>query len=258
MALTDKLPGKQGGKARKVSKRSLPTKRSINLATTDENNIQPAVAIPAIVLIVLAAALLSKFAVIDRLAAVSRAEGEVSAMQSELDSKYAQLKDFGELTDEYAHYTYSGMTQEELNRTDRVAVLDLIQRVVLAKGWVSSWNVSSNILTLDITRGDLQEINLLVQELNEESMVDFCTVTTAATTNTNASGTERVTRTLDSDVNGQIVVYLKKVTGEEAETQNTAGNQEESTLSKAIDKTANTVDALARAADETERLAGEG
>ena len=258
MALTDKLPGRQGGKARKVNKRSLPTKRSINLATTGEKPIQPAVAIPAIVLIVLAAAALSKFAVIDRLAAVSRAEGEVSAMQMELAERYAELQEFGGLTDEYAHYTYSGMTQEELNRTDRVAVLDLIQRVVLAKGWVSSWSVSSNILTLDITRGDLQEINLLVQELNEEALVDFCTVTTAATTNTNASGTERTSRASESDVNGQIVVYLKKVTGEEAEALNSAENQEDSTLSKAVDKTANTVDALARAADETERLAGEG
>ena len=257
MALLDKLPKKPGGgKGRKVSKRSLPVKRSINLAATGEKNIQASVAIPAIVLIVVAAVLVSKFAVIDRLAAVTRAEREVTAMQDELEQRYETLRQFGELTDEYAHYTYSGMTQEELNRTDRVAVLNLIQRVVLKEGWVSSWTVSSNILTLDITRGDLQEINLLAQELNEQEIVDFCTVTTAATTNT--SGSERATQTLNSDVTGQVVVYLKNVSGEEVEQQAASDAEESSTLERAIDKTANTLDALAQAADETERLAGEG
>ena len=89
-----------GGRRRKGS---LPVKRVINLAEVDKKTIDLRIAIPAILLILAAAFLFGKFAVADRLIAVSRAEGEVAAAQRELDAAYRRLDSFGELSDLYAH-----------------------------------------------------------------------------------------------------------------------------------------------------------
>jgi ribosome-binding ATPase YchF (GTP1/OBG family) len=132
-------------------------------------------------LILVVAAAFSKFLVIDRLAEVDAARAEVNRLQMKIDQGYEELAGFDDLADLYAHYTYSGFTQEELNRSDRVEVLRLIRSVVLPRTEVSSWTLSGNTLTINLNGETLQDINLLVQQLEAEDIVDFCTVNTANT-----------------------------------------------------------------------------
>lgn len=200
------------GKAKRVKTRDLPTKRSINLAAVGvKKPIRVKSAVPLIVIVVVAALILGKFAVLDRLLAVSRAESEVASLQTQLSSAYHKLESFGEMSEEYAHYTYEDMTDEELARTDRVEVLDLIQRVVLPQASLSGWTITENLLTLDISQASLQEINLLAQQLNGEPLVNFTTVHTAAT-NDKRNDAEQ---TVYSKVDGQILVYLNSTATEE-------------------------------------------
>ncbi len=159
-----------------------PTKRVINLAAQSEKKANMGLAIPAILLILIAAAVFSKFLVIDRMVEVSAARGVVSGIQSKLNQGYNELADFDDLSKLYAHYTYSGFTNEELTRTDRVAALRLIRSVVLPRAEISSWSLSGNALTLVLSADTLQQINLLVQQLEADDLVDFCTVNTANTT----------------------------------------------------------------------------
>ncbi len=193
------MPGK---KKKGAARGKLPAKRSINLVGVGEKPIQVSVALPAIILIILAAAAFSKFGVIDRMMALSRAQQEVSRLRTELTQAYATLEGFGELAEEYAHYTYSGMTNEELTRVDRVLVVDLVQRIITPEKFYGSWTVSGNQLSISITGSTLQDINLLVQALNEDDLVDFCTVRTAATTDDYRDEDD------DSLVTAQIVAYL--------------------------------------------------
>lgn len=216
-----------GRKKKKMSRRAMPVKRSINLASAGEKPLNLRIAIPAIILIILGAILLSKFAVVDRLMAMSRAQGEVAALQAQLDQSYAVLTDAGDLTDRYAHYTYHDMTQEEKDRTDRVKVLQLLQEVVFPQAYVNTWTVSGNTLTLNLNRSSLQEINVLVQELNAHDLVDYCTVTTAST-GTNTAGR----------VSAQILVYLK---GSSAQAQEETAEPEQDLATKAIDAVTDTV-----------------
>jgi hypothetical protein len=197
-----KLGGGAKKKKKKMSRRDMPVKRSINLARVGEKPLNLRIAIPAIVLIILGAMALGKFAVLDRLMAVDRAQSEVAALQAELDADYKAMNDVGDLVERYAHYTYSGMTQEELERTDRVKVLKLLQKAIIPKAEVNNWTVSGNLLTLNLMRSNLQEINLLVQDLNGEKLVDYCTVTTATTGNRKGEG--------QNQVNAQVLVYLVK------------------------------------------------
>ncbi len=157
----------------------IPTKRSINLATVDVKRINWLVAVPLILLILAACAAFGKFAVADRFLAVAEARAEVERLQGELDENYALMESFGDLDDRYAHYTFSGMTEEELSRVDRVAVMGLLRRIVLPRVHVDSWSVSGNVLTLSVAGRTLQEINLMMQGLLADELVDYCTVSTA-------------------------------------------------------------------------------
>jgi hypothetical protein len=93
----------------------------------------------------------------------------------------AKIASFGEINDVYAHYTYNDMTSEELSREDRVAMMDLIERVVTPNTPPDGWRVTGNQMIIDINGRTLQEINLVVQLLLEEDIVDFCNVNTAKT-----------------------------------------------------------------------------
>ena len=200
MAVAVKTNKKKGS----VKRRQMPVKRSINLAVIDEKKMRFGLAIPAILLILVAAAAFSKFLVLDRMAEVSAAQAEVSRLQAKIDQGYDELAGFDDLADLYAHYTYSGFTPEELNRSDRVAVLRLIRSVVLPRAEVSSWSLTSNTLTINLNAETLQEINLLVQQLEAEDMVDFCTVNTA-----NTKENQRRVQTTDLGiVKARVLVYL--------------------------------------------------
>ncbi len=175
MAFGKKSEKKAGGKRGK-----LPVKRSINLAMTDEKPVNLKVGIPAFILILVAA----------------------FAFGNELNAAYDRLNSFGELTEIYAHYTYSGMTQEEISRADRASAIALIRRVILPRGQVSNWTLSGNVLTLNFVCDDLRVVNRTVQDIESDPHVNFCNVNTAAT-NDNYNNIYA-----DGGVNARIMVYL--------------------------------------------------
>ncbi|MBQ2837908.1 MAG: hypothetical protein IJN31_05150 [Peptococcaceae bacterium] len=192
--------------------KTLPAKRTINLATVGEHKIAVKWAALGIVLIITAAVLFGKVAVADRFAALAEAEHQAAAVRAQLEEGYAQIEAYGALAEEYAHYTYSGMTEEELNRVNRVDAIALINRIVLPKAVVNSWTIQGNEMSLIIGDNTLQNINLIVQALEKDELVDFCIVTNAATEETlrssslSGSTTERVT--------AKITVYLNSGMGE--------------------------------------------
>ena len=211
------LPNKL--KIHKKKQIALPTKRTINLVGVNEKPIDLKLAAPAIVLIILASLVLSKFTVVDRLSAMSRASRDAASVRSQLDNAYQELDSYGDLTEEYAHYTYAYMTAEELSRVDRTQVIDLIQRVVMPWVELGAWSVKGNELVLNVTGATLQDINLVTQRLYQEENVDFCSVSTAVM---NEPGRQSA-RTLNSGMSGdtpvtaQVIVYLKAA--EEAQKQ---------------------------------------
>ncbi len=189
----------------------MPTKQSINLANVNSKPIKLYIALPAIILIIAAAVLLSKFAVVDRLMQVSAAEYRVATLRTELSAAYEKLASFDDLNEKYAHYTYSGMTAEELHRVDRCEVIALIQRVILPELIVDSWSVTGNQLTMSVTGSSLQTVNLMVQKLYEEPIVDYCTVRTASTTETSYQTSKNEESDLpetETDVVSQVIVFL--------------------------------------------------
>ena len=192
----------------------IPTKRSLNLAQTGEKPIKWQIAIPAIILILACAFAIGKFAVADRFAKVNEAEGRASSMRSQVSAGYKKIEEFGELTDRYAHYTYSGMTDEEVHLAERTDVLVLISKRVLPYMQINSWQLSGNTLTLNVTGSTLRQITDVATGIEEDELVDFCTVSTAATTDTVTGGIQPADSGTDTvnEVQAKIVVYLNEST----------------------------------------------
>ncbi len=197
----------QTKKVKMIGRGQLPSKKSLNLATVGKKQQSLGISIPLLILIVLLVAAIAKFAVIDRLNALAKENNEVTQLRQQIAEGYAKMNSYGELTKEYAHYTFSDMTEEELSRADRIADVDMISRVVIPAADVSAWDLKGNELTLTLTSDTLQEINLIAQKIEEEEIVDFCTVTTAATRDTQYYRYDEN----DSRVTARIVVYLNEM-----------------------------------------------
>lgn len=177
-------------------------KKQINLALAGQKKKHYWVAVPAIGGIVVVAGVIGKVAVADRLVQMSEAQSAVSQMQQQVDDITAYIDSFGDLQETYAHYTYQGLTDDELSFLNRPEVLKLMTDIIFPKVMVSSWSVSGNQLSLPVTGENLSDINSLVQELEQEPIVDYCNVMTAVT-----DGNTETEATADK-VTGQIVIYL--------------------------------------------------
>ena len=184
-----------------------PTKTEINFATVGVKRIRWWVLLPCVLLIVVALAAFTKFLVLDKLAEVATAQAETEKVRTQLSESLARIGEYGELNDIYAHYTYSGMTEEELGRVDRVAVMDLLERVVFPRTQADAWTLNGNELNMRIEGNTLQDINLTVQKLLEDDLVSYCEINTATTTD---SKDTRIIETETDKVVANIVVYLAK------------------------------------------------
>ncbi len=165
---------RKGGRAGK-----LPVKRSINLAAVGVKKMNIAGAVIGIVLIVAAAVLFGKFAVADRLSAMNKAERRVTEMKGRLDEVYRDIASMQNVESDYAHYTFSGMTKEELSRAERSEVITMLENELTAERETSSWTVSGNILTLTVSEDSLETVNNLARRLETYDIVSLCTVSNA-------------------------------------------------------------------------------
>lgn len=165
-------------------KGKIPTKRTINLAeATKKKGIKWAVAIPLIVVVIAIAVLIAKFAVIDQFAKLSELQSENARIQSNIDRMYSEIEKFADVQAEYAHYTYSGFTEDEVYRADRKEVLKLIDKYVINASVLDSWTLNDNTLIIMISGISLADANAIVANLETDPTVSFCTVQTASTNN---------------------------------------------------------------------------
>ena len=188
----------------KLTKKNIPVKRSINLARAGEKKSRLRINVLSLILLVLCFFAFSKYLVFDRIVAVNRAQEALAVTQQRIAEGEAAIASYGELAIKYAHYTYSGLTEEELSRADRVAVLDMLSRLVLPTNYVESWSLKENKLTLYISGKTLQELNLVSQLLEEDELVDYCTVSTAATNELDRMGVDAF-----SDVTARLEIHLR-------------------------------------------------
>lgn len=201
------------------SRGKMPTKTTINLAIKEEEAVSLRRLLPGLILAVLLVIFLGKTFVFDRVAAMLTASNEVTQMQSQLEAAYSTIASYDEIEDDYAHYTYSGMTEEELNRVDRVSVMALVRQVMQAGVTTRNWSLTENELTIQVTGTSLQTLNELSKRLESNPIVDRCVITTA-------NKKEIIDPSGNVDVS--YVIYLQKPQEESEDNANTTQGTDDS------------------------------
>ncbi|WP_139651326.1 hypothetical protein [Raoultibacter phocaeensis] len=160
-------------------KTAYPTKTSINLmkAETTRGNTAANVALFLIFLVLLG--LFVKFAVVDPLSSGMQSSRELEAAEEELAALTAENESYTELSEQYARYVVTGLTEEELNLADRDELIDLLSSTVLGATHLSSIKVVGNAVTVTCVGVGLQDVSGIVQELEQDSRVEYVTVSTA-------------------------------------------------------------------------------
>ena len=120
----------KGAGGKKVGRGRLPSKRSINLILIDDKKINPIKAILGTVVVLALAGAFGKFMVADKLNAMSEAENKAAQAREALHTAEAKLEGYGDVEETYAHYTYAGMTDAEVNMVDRNLILDLTASIL--------------------------------------------------------------------------------------------------------------------------------
>ena len=144
-------------------------------------------------------------------------------MESELQAAYDKIDSYSDMEEKYAHYTYSGMTPDEMALQDRVAVVELINKYILTKAEVGAWTITGNEVNIPITGVSFQEVGAIAAELEKDDMVDHCEVVAAMTNdNGNVYNSSSSTITAVNGVGGataQVTIYLNDVGEETTESE---------------------------------------
>lgn len=200
------------------SRSKLPTKREINLAGVGETTLDLKTAVIAVILIIAGATFFSIFGVAGRFAKLSSAQSAAAHAEQELAAAYEILAGYDLTQDEYAHYTFESMTPEELAQVEREDVLRLLDDRVIGKCEVEYWSVSENVLTLRIVGITLEQVNRIIQDINEDELVSYSTLTTAVKEDKTEEGSiSTVTASIEVILNGRVVPEVEMEMETEAE-----------------------------------------
>ena len=177
MDMNLKLP--EVPKLPKIKKGKIPTKNYINVLVKKKQPFSIQKNLPLIIVLVIIFLVLFKFAMFDRLATIIIDTNKVSTMQEEIADINSKINAMKGVEDQYAHYTTSGMTAEELGRVDRVKAMKLINKQFMRANVCRSWNLTGNVMTLKVNGPSLRELNQTAAELEENDIVERCVISTA-------------------------------------------------------------------------------
>ena len=173
-----------------------PTKKTLNLMIKEKTLASPTRLIPILLLIVVGALAFSKFAVVDRLAKVDKAESELATMKNQLELIQNAFSDYDQVEDQYSRYSY-----ENFDRTipDRIDVLEMLEIWFMPVCRIQSLSMNGRDLSMTIADINMDTITYLNGVLtHEEPMVESIKITSYVdNTDRDQSGERTVTATVN-------------------------------------------------------------
>ena len=153
----------------------MPSKKTMNFARR-QSNFNPKKVIPIILVILIVAAVLVKFGIMDPLDKKSAAYSELSYKQVQLAALNAKLADYEELEQEYGRYSYGWMNETEVSLVSRIDALNLVEKQIANKAVIKNMAVNNNVLTLNIKGITLKEASDMVAKLEMNDLVESAAV----------------------------------------------------------------------------------
>ena len=164
----------------KKEKITLPKKRTINFISdrTEKNN---RMALILFAVFMLCLAVFVKFAVIDPLNKVAKAERVYNEMERQLDGYRSELANYNEVQAEYNEMVGSFLTETELSYQDRIDMLNMVERDIRDYVEIQSITVSNNTIRVQTGKTTMDTVSHIVNVLDSDSRNSYVTVTTTQT-----------------------------------------------------------------------------
>ena len=166
--------------SKKQKKIKLPQKRTINLAANLIKKTNWLLAFPLIVLIILGACAFSKVFVVDQMVELSNKRSQIADKKNQIKQLEETILEISDISDDYDHYTFAGLTDVELQYMNRMDVVRVIEKTILPYAKVQEYSVRSSEVSVKVTAATLTDVKDIVARLEEEALVDYCVMKEAA------------------------------------------------------------------------------
>ena len=162
-----------------VPQKQAVDKTSMNLYIKPKDGNSLSVVLPTMIIVFVIVALFAKFAVIDRLVALSKLQDEETAINSQLSILQTEMTDYEQVRSDYRRYSGKYLDDEARGYVDRIEIIELLDRVVGNLGMVSSIDIKGNTVSVKLTASSLSDIAVMRANLEAEEIVGKISVKTA-------------------------------------------------------------------------------
>lgn len=163
----------------KASRGKMPTKTSINLVPKKESFLSTRKGITTAAVGAVIVLLLAFLLIIRPLMGLMSANAKVNDLTAQLDEVNSTIVANADKEEEYAHYTYEGLTSEEMSSVDRVQIMKLVQDALINGGVARAWTLSGNVMYFEVSGASLAELNQIAATLEKQPIVERCVINTA-------------------------------------------------------------------------------
>ncbi|WP_026526069.1 pilus assembly protein PilM [Butyrivibrio sp. VCD2006] len=161
------------------------------------------IAVWVAVAVIAALGIIGKFTLWDRVRVLVNERSKAQKLQEQVDSISASIEGAGDLKNEYYHYTWDTMNEEEIGRISRLDAAKLVDLIGKQRMKVTYMNLVKGVMTIDLKADTLEEVSKLTTLLKEQEIVESCSVASAQTIEDDTK-----TEEVESGVNAEIKVYL--------------------------------------------------
>jgi len=163
-------------------KSKYPTKASMNFIFDDQKRIDRiAIFLFGVFLVFLA--LFTKLAVIDPMLKISRAESAYNQMQETLAKYQEGNADYDTVKAQYDKAVGTFMTDDEKNRTERMAMIQMLEDDLINDVPVESIQITAMQISVKTGNTTLPVVSSLLSRMQADSRNSYVTVTTTAASN---------------------------------------------------------------------------
>lgn len=169
----------------KKNSNKYPVKTDINLAIREKKQNKPSTTIPTFIILVIAIAIFSKFAVINRLEQASEAENSATVAQQQLETLKEYTNNYPKVLEEYNALLAS---KSSLNVVATpMERLGLVEKYLISASQVNSFDVVDDVITAQISGVTLNQISIIYANLMSDPLIENVQVYTASTNDKNNS-----------------------------------------------------------------------
>ena len=169
----------------KKNSNKYPVKTDINLAIREKKQNKLSTNIPTFIILVIAIAIFSKFAVINRLEQASEAENSATVAQQQLETLKEYTNNYPKVLEEYNALLAS---KSSLNVVATpMKRLGLVERYLISASQVNSFDVVDDVITAQISGVTLNQISTIYANLMSDPLIENVQVYTASTNDKNNS-----------------------------------------------------------------------